>query len=309
MPVLANVTNGITRLLRPFAQPLLRPLSQRFDLMLSRIESLERQIAALRATRPSDAAAHRTADCSGGISTDLSERVDTLTRTWLRLQNEVSRLTSSVPEAAAKAVDARLAEVGKDCQRRVAVNPILLQARILAPEKLAGARADGALRLELGCGPMVDPNYVNVDMQWLPGVDVIAEGGALPFETGSVDEIYSAHLVEHLPQEDMRRRLLPHWLSLLKPGGRFRAVTIDSEAMIGGLSQGSYSFEDFRHVLFGGRESGGKIKYNLFTPDSLRHLVEEAGFASVDVPVRGRRNGACFEFELMARAPAATSRK
>ena len=46
-------------------------------------------------------------------------------------------------------------------------------------------------------------------MRDLPGVDVVAKAGDLPFEPGSVDEIYSAHLLEHFPQEAMRRRLLP----------------------------------------------------------------------------------------------------
>ena len=135
----------------------------------------------------------------------------------------------------------------------------------------------------------------------------MAEAGELPFEPGSVDEIASAHLVEHFPQEEMRRRLLPHWRNLLKPGGRLRAVTPDGEAMLGGLAAGSYGFEDFREVLFGGQEYQGDFHYNLFTPDSLRRLVEEAGFTSVDVPVRGRRNGQCFEFELVAQTPVAPS--
>jgi predicted SAM-dependent methyltransferase len=176
-------------------------------------------------------------------------------------------------------------------------------SRILAQEKVDAARAAGALRLNLGCGHIALPDHVNVDMRELPGVDVLAEVGALPFEPESVDAIASAHLLEHFPQEMLRRRLLPHWFGLLRPGGRFNAVTPDAAAMLAAAGAGTYPFEDFREVVFGAQDYAGDYHYNLFTPDSLRALLEEAGFRDVAVPVAGRRNGKCFEFEISARRP------
>jgi predicted SAM-dependent methyltransferase len=173
--------------------------------------------------------------------------------------------------------------------------------RILAPEKVASARAKGELRLNLGCGHIALPGYVNIDMRDLPGVDVVAEVENLPFEQGTVDEIFSAHLVEHFPQEFMRRRLLPYWRAMLRSGGIFRAITPDAEAMLAGASAGTYAFEDFREVVFGSQDYVGDYHYNLFTPNSLRRLLNEAGFSDVEVPVAGRRNGKCFEFEIIAR--------
>jgi hypothetical protein len=180
-----------------------------------------------------------------------------------------------------------------------------VEPRILSPEKVEAARASGALRLNIGCGHIPEAGYINVDMRELPNVDVLAEANALPFEPGSVDEIYSAHLVEHFPQQELQRRLLPHWRNLLKRGGCIRAITPDGEAMLAGVTQGSYSFEDFREVLFGGQDYEGDFHYNLFTPDSFRRTVEEAGFTDIEIPVRGRPNGQCFEFELTARLPTA----
>jgi predicted SAM-dependent methyltransferase len=335
MAVPVEVRRRLKTILRPLASPLLWRLRLPFDVMLPRIELLEKRIASI----PDPA---------------LRETVDNLTRTWLRLQNEVARLSSSVPEAAASAAQARVSELETRLQEaerqlqediagrghraddtlrclldRIEVvlretmldrryraggvpalrtRPRAVQPRILAPEKVEAARASGALRLNLGCAHVPEAGYVNVDMLDLPGVDVVAEEGALPFEPGSVNEIFSSHLVERFPQDEMRHRLLPHWYQLLKPGGRLRAVTPDGEAMIAGVAQGTYIFEDFREVLFGGQDHEGDFHRNLFTPDSLGRMVEEAGFTSVEVPVRGRRNGQCFEFELVARVPAATSR-
>ena len=52
-------------------------------------------------------------------------------------------------------------------------------------------------------------------------------------EPGTLRELRSSHLLEHFPQEELRRRLLPYWFSLLAPGGRFTAIVPDGEAMVG----------------------------------------------------------------------------
>ena len=41
----------------------------------------------------------------------------------------------------------------------------------------------------------------------------------------------------------------------------------------------------------------------MFMPQSLRALLDEAGFVNTEVPVKGRRNGLCYEFEINARRP------
>jgi hypothetical protein len=178
-----------------------------------------------------------------------------------------------------------------------------LVPRILHPDKIEVARRDSHLRLNLGCGQIALPDFINVDQRDLPGVDVVAEVGNLPFEKGSVNQIFSAHLLEHFPQEELKRRLLPYWLSLLKPGGMFQAVVPDGEAMIRNLGSGDYSFENFRSVLFGGQDYGSDFHYNLFTPETLTSLLGQAGFTDVETPIKGRVNGQCFEFEIHGRRP------
>jgi predicted SAM-dependent methyltransferase len=405
----------VKRVMRPAALPLLRRIQRPFDMLLPRVEALERGLAALPSLGSPDSA--------------LRDTCDNLTRAWLRLQNEVSRLASTLPETAANVARAelgdletrlrreveertgRLAQVtasatrtqlqelearwreqiaglaggvadsiansvydriaGREQELRSEVSRLSVegaarderlrtlrraweddlearqhrvddtlryllervefvrremlfelrygpddvpgrrtrpQSRVVAPEKLQAACRAGALRLNLGCGHIPLDGFINVDMRELPGVDVIAEAGDLPFEPATVSEIASAHLVEHFAQEDLRRRLLPHWRRLLKPGGILRAVTPDGEAMLAGLAQGTYTFEDFRDVLFGGQDYDGDFHMNLFTPETFRRMVEEAGFIGIEVPVRGRRNGQCFEFELTAKLPETIGR-
>ncbi|MDX8531110.1 methyltransferase domain-containing protein [Mesorhizobium sp. VK25A] len=178
-----------------------------------------------------------------------------------------------------------------------------IEPRIISADKYETARVERRLRLNLGCGHIALPNYINVDSRDLPGVDVVADVGALPFEESSVDEIFSAHLIEHFPLETMRRQLLPYWRSRLRPGGAFKVVTPDAAAMVQATAAGTMSFDDFREVTYGAQDYDGDYHFNLFTPESLRALLHEAGFKEISVPVAGRRNGKCFEFEIEATAP------
>ena len=56
------------------------------------------------------------------------------------------------------------------------------------------------IALDLGCGPSKKPGYLGIDKLPLPGVDYVAdmEKGLSFLPDNSVDEIYSAHFIEHL---------------------------------------------------------------------------------------------------------------
>ncbi|WP_238578682.1 class I SAM-dependent methyltransferase [Inquilinus limosus] len=176
-----------------------------------------------------------------------------------------------------------------------------VERRVVNQQRIDEQRNAGGIRLNLGCGHIPLDGYVNVDMRELPGVDIIADAGDIPLEPESVSEIFSAHMLEHFPQEEVKRRLLPYWRELLVKGGQFRAIVPDGEAMLAGAAAGTYPFEDFREVLFGAQDYHGDFHYNMFTPESLSALLREAGYIDIAVPVKGRVNGKCFEFEIQAK--------
>ena len=173
------------------------------------------------------------------------------------------------------------------------------QVEILNPEKLAAAR-NQKLRLNLGCGHIPLEGYINIDRRALPGVDIVAEVDELPLEPGEVDEIFSAHLLVHFPQEQLRRELLPYWVGLLKTGGVFGAVVPDAESMIKGYAEGSYPYSALREVTFGGQDYDGDFHFNMFAIEQVEDLMMEAGLANIVWKSKGRKNGACYEMEFMA---------
>jgi hypothetical protein len=179
--------------------------------------------------------------------------------------------------------------------------PEIVAPEIVAPEKLA----DGAdIRLNLGCGHIPVEGFLNVDGRPLDGVDIVAEVGNLPFEPGTVEAIRSAHLLEHFPLEELRRRLLPYWLDLLRPGGTFIAIVPDAETMLAEHAAGRMTFEELRLVTFGDQEYDGDFHFNMFSKASLTDLLTGAGFTDVCVVEEGRRNGVCYEMEFSGRRPA-----
>lgn len=84
--------------------------------------------------------------------------------------------------------------------------------------------------LNIGCGNVKLPNFVNIDRE--AGADVqcdVTQG--LPYADATVDGIYSEHFIEHLAQKDILG-FLRECRRVLKPGGRVRIATPDLAALV-----------------------------------------------------------------------------
>lgn len=58
----------------------------------------------------------------------------------------------------------------------------------------------GKKKLHLGCGPVILPDYVNVDIEKRKGVDLVLnlEKTPWPFAENSFEEVFANHVLEHL---------------------------------------------------------------------------------------------------------------
>lgn len=74
------------------------------------------------------------------------------------------------------------------------------------------------LKINLGCGNSPKENYINIDIRYIPSVNVVADVTALPFRDNSVDEIKAIDVYEHISYRKSQE-LLTHWVSILKSGG------------------------------------------------------------------------------------------
>ena len=174
----------------------------------------------------------------------------------------------------------------------------LVVPRVTNEQKLRAM--EGNLRINVGAGHITRDDYLNVDSRELPGIDIVADVRQLPFQPEQLTELYSAHLLEHFPLEELRRVILPRWVSLLEDGGKLVSVVPDVETMVSERAAGRIPFDEFVEVMYGGQEYPGDFHFSGFSKETLTKLLEDAGLEDVKVIEEGRRNGACYEMEIEA---------
>jgi SAM-dependent methyltransferase len=87
------------------------------------------------------------------------------------------------------------------------------------------------LRLNLGCGSVCHPDWVNLDtIASRPDVVACDLRRPLPFADAVAEACYASHVLEHLNQHDARC-LLDECHRLLRPGGILRIVVPDLEGI------------------------------------------------------------------------------
>lgn len=90
--------------------------------------------------------------------------------------------------------------------------------------------AEMAGKANLGCGQVYHPAWLNFDLcPCSLQVRPIDLGRSLPFPDGSLETVYSSHVVEHLPRGRVSF-FLAECRRVLRPGGIIRLVVPDLEA-------------------------------------------------------------------------------
>lgn len=155
------------------------------------------------------------------------------------------------------------------------------------------APASKPLRLNLGCGDKILPDYVNVDVvesRKNTRPDILCDLHRLAgFADNSADEILSVHVVEHFWHWEVRD-ILGEWMRVLKPGGKMVLECPNLEAACRHFledpvlhARADQNGQRSMWVFYG--DPAWKDPYMIhrwgYTPDSLAALMRDVGLADV----------------------------
>lgn len=152
--------------------------------------------------------------------------------------------------------------------------------------KLKGAGACG--RLHVGCGTNRFPGWVNADIDPRADLIVFLER-KLPFADGSLDRIYSEHVIEHVPYA-VAVRFFREARRALRPGGVMRIAMPDLDELVeryrddwrnqDWLTWPEFSFIRTRAEMINLAFRGWGHQH-LYNREELARALEEAGFRDV----------------------------
>ena len=139
----------------------------------------------------------------------------------------------------------------------------------------------GEINLNLGCGFINHPHFINIDCLPLPHVHYIRSIDNLsPFATESVDLIYASHSLEHFPHSQTKQ-VLTEWFRVLKKGGVLRLSVPDFDLLVKIYEQNSYDVELILHPLMGSQNYKYNFHMTAFNSKYLSKLLKSVGFKLV----------------------------
>lgn len=153
------------------------------------------------------------------------------------------------------------------------------------------------VKLNLGCGSDIRPDYTNVDK--FPGsAEVVqAEMPLLPFADRSADEALLSHVLEHFGYADAET-MCREILRVLKPGGFAIIEVPDVQWCIAqflgapeanAYTNPSYDYNTdhrwglFAQAIWGDQHNDGLYHKWGYTAPRLFHLLAHAGFADIQI--------------------------
>jgi predicted SAM-dependent methyltransferase len=139
------------------------------------------------------------------------------------------------------------------------------------------------MKLNIGCGKRnFGKEWIHIDGSnygHIHSHDIMD----LPFESNSVDLIYSSHTLEYFDRDEVVE-VLRKWRSVLKPNGILRLAVPNFEMYSKLYSEGRITLEHCIGPLYGKWEmTGTQTVYHRTAYDfvSLKRILEEAGFENV----------------------------
>ena len=138
------------------------------------------------------------------------------------------------------------------------------------------------MKLHLGCGKKHLRGYLNIDILDGPEIDLVSDVRFLrEIPNSQVEEIYACHILEHFGRHEIQN-VLAEWYRVLLPNGILRLAVPNFDACVKYYTQNAEKgIKDILGLIIGGQRNQYDFHKMIFTKDSLRNLLQEAGFTSI----------------------------
>lgn len=141
---------------------------------------------------------------------------------------------------------------------------------------------DKNIRLNLGCGAYKLPGFLNIDQN--PDVNpyLVCDALDLPFDPGTVDEIYCGHMLEHLTLEE-GEKALKYWIGLLDTGGKITVIVPDFNYLVTQYisNPSAYKLRKLNDEIIYSYCQKSHHKY-CYSGDLLKEIMAKVGFVSLE---------------------------
>jgi SAM-dependent methyltransferase len=153
------------------------------------------------------------------------------------------------------------------------IDELLAQKSFQVPSEIEDI--DKGVKLNLGCGNEILDGYINIDRYNNTGnVDLSCDLGALPFPDGSVDEIYTSHVFEHIEINDIYG-VMSEWRRVLRDKGRLKMYLPNLEHEVRVWLDTPDDRKWFEvHRIFGSQSHPGNTHFSGHNPASLKSFLE-----------------------------------
>ena len=133
------------------------------------------------------------------------------------------------------------------------------------------------MRLNVGCGDYPNKDKINVDIAYVPGVDVVCDAMYLPFKDDVADEVFLIHMVEHFRYLEVKK-LLQEIKRVMKKDGFLIIEAPDLNKAINNFIENG-NLSSLLKSLYGTQNKKYSLHQHYFcwTPEMMNYELKRVG--------------------------------
>lgn len=168
------------------------------------------------------------------------------------------------------------------------------------------------MKLNLGCGPDIKEDYVNIDTCPLDSRVIQQDIRNLSYEEESIDEIYAKDIIEHMSLNDFKIAI-KNWSKICKSGAKLFIQTICWDTIIQAYYANVWDLETVNYMLFAGHNWVDGISRNedfhksVYSFNLLKQIllenefeISEVDFDKIDEPLLRNKRSHNLNIKIVA---------